>query len=125
MIRVTGLLLMLALGACATPNRSGDSPGANPRTGTETRSPEQPQRTAEVPYVYRAGTGTVESVTRVEHGAAAAAGGGTAGRIVDGVGYRLGVRMDDGTLQTVIQDSAAFRVGDRVRLTADGKIVRL
>jgi len=124
MAKFAALFLALALGACATPNRSGDSPGAGPRTGTETRSPERPQRAAEVPYAYRAGTGTVESVTRVEHGAAAA-GGGTAGRIVDGVGYRLGVRMDDGTLQTLIQDSATFRVGDRVRLTADGRIIRL
>jgi hypothetical protein len=119
------LALALALGACATPNRSGDSPGADPHRGTETRSPEQPRRTAEVPYAYRAGVGTVESITRVEHGGAAAAGGGTAGRIVDGVAYRLAVRMDDGTLQTVLQDSAGFRVGDRVRLTTDGKIERL
>jgi hypothetical protein len=125
MARLLVLFLALALGACASPNRSGDSPGANPRTGTEARSPDQPQRTAEVPYAYRTGTGTVESVTRVEHGGAAAAGGGTAGRIVDGVAYRLSIRMDDGTLQTVLQDSAGFRVGDRVRLTTDGKILRL
>ncbi|MGQ0544975.1 MAG: hypothetical protein ACT4P3_06515 [Betaproteobacteria bacterium] len=112
MAKLLALFLVLALGACA-----------DPRLGTETRSPEQ--RTAEVPYAYRAGTGTVESVTRVEHGGAAAAGGGTAGRMVGGVGYRLSVRMDDGTVQTVLQDSAAFRVGDRVRLTEDGRVIRL
>jgi outer membrane lipoprotein SlyB len=67
----------------------------------------------------------VQSVTRVERGGAAAAGGGTAGRVVDGVAYRLTVRMDDGTVQTVLQDSAEFRPGDRVRLTGDGKVIRL
>ena len=36
MIRLVSLSLVLALGACASRNRSGDSPGANPRTGTET-----------------------------------------------------------------------------------------
>ena len=78
----------------------------------------------DVPYAYRPGTGTVEYVTRVEMGGTAAAGG-TAGRIVDGIAYRLTVRMDDGTVQTVLQDSAGFSIGDRVRLTDDGKVVRL
>jgi hypothetical protein len=113
--------LALVLGACAYPNQSGDSPGASPRTVTESRAPERAER---VPYAYRAGIGTVESVTRVESAGTAAAGG-TAGRLVQGVGYRLAVRMDDGTVQTVLQDSAGFSVGDRVRLTEDGLVIRL
>ena len=35
-------------------------------------------------------------------------------------------RMDhDGSVQTVLQDSAGFSVGDRVRLTEDGRVIRL
>jgi hypothetical protein len=99
--------LLLALAACAF------SYASEARAGTQ-----------DVPYAYRPGTGTVEYVTRVEMGGTAAAGG-TAGRIVDGIAYRLTVRMDDGTVQTVLQDSAGFSIGDRVRLTDDGKVVRL
>lgn len=107
MTRLPGWVLLLAL-VCALPNAGADPQG----------------RTEDVPYAYRPGFGTVEYVTRVEMGGTAAAGG-TAGRIVDGIAYRLTVRMDDGTVQTVLQDSAGFSIGDRVRLTDDGKVVRL
>jgi hypothetical protein len=108
MTRILGWALLLALAAYALPNA-----GADPRGRTE-----------EVPYAYRPGFGTVEYVTRVEMGGTAAAGG-TAGRVIDGVAYRLTVRMDDGTLQTVLQDGPGFSVGDRVHLTEDGKVNRL
>lgn len=121
MSRFVSFLAALALGACAYPNQSGDSPGADPQTVTESRAPE---RAAHVPYAYRPGVGTVEYVTRVE-AAGTAAAGGTAGRLANGVGYRLVVRMDDGTVQTVLQDSAGFSAGDRVRLTEDGLVIRL
>ena len=42
---VSSFLVALALGACAFPNQSGDSPGAEPRSATETRAPEDPDRT--------------------------------------------------------------------------------
>ena len=45
MARLAGLILTLALGACAYPNQSGDSPGAEPRTATETRAPQDDART--------------------------------------------------------------------------------
>ena len=108
MTRLPGWVLLFALAAYALPNAGADPQG----------------RTEDVPYAYRPGFGTVEYVTRVEMGGTAAAGG-TAGRIVDGIAYRLTVRMDDGTVQTVLQDSAGFSIGDRVRLTDDGKVVRL
>lgn len=108
MTRLLGLVLLCALGTFAPPNAGAD------------RAP----RVEEIPYAYRPGTGTVEYVTRVETGGTAAAGG-TAGRIVDGVAYRLTVRMDDGSVQTVLQDSAGFSVGDRVRLSQDGMVIRL
>jgi outer membrane lipoprotein SlyB len=39
--------------------------------------------------------------------------------------YRLVVRMDDGTVQTIDQDNRAFRAGDRIRITTDGHVVVL
>jgi hypothetical protein len=45
MTRFVGSFLVLVLGACAYPNQSGDSPGADPRTGTETRAPDDTART--------------------------------------------------------------------------------
>jgi hypothetical protein len=122
-MRTTVLLIAMALGACAHPNQSGDSPGADPRAGTETRAGTE-GRSENVPYAYRPGAGTVEYVTRIQADGSAAAGG-TAGRMVDGVAYRLTLRMDDGTVQTVLQDSAGFSIGDRVRLTEDGRVIRL
>ncbi|HZM34479.1 MAG TPA: hypothetical protein VFC18_08275 [Burkholderiales bacterium] len=86
--------------------------------------PESRGRSEDVPYAYRSGYGTVEHVTRVEMGGTAAAGG-TAGRVVDGIAYRLTVRMDDRTVQTVLQDSPSFSIGDRVHLTEDGRVSRL
>jgi hypothetical protein len=36
--------------------------------------------------------------------------------------YRL--RMLDGTLQDVVQEGERFELGERVRLTGDGRLVR-
>jgi len=38
--------------------------------------------------------------------------------------YRITLRMDDGTIQTLIQDTRAFLVGDRIHLGADGRLSR-
>jgi hypothetical protein len=39
-------------------------------------------------------------------------------------GYQLTLRMDDGTTQRVTQDSAAFKAGERVRITSDGRVLK-
>ncbi|MGQ0751081.1 MAG: glycine zipper 2TM domain-containing protein [Betaproteobacteria bacterium] len=39
--------------------------------------------------------------------------------------YQLTLRMDDGTVQNVVQDNRAFQVGDRVQVTTDGRVVLL
>jgi outer membrane lipoprotein SlyB len=39
-------------------------------------------------------------------------------------GYQLTLRMDDGSIQRVTQDSAAFRAGERVQVMTDGRIVK-
>lgn len=104
---------------------------------------------------YRPGFGVVETVAIVDVGAAgvgAPVGGGVVGTILDsqaarGTGpvatvsgatagayverrafveaYQLTVRMDDGTVQTVVQDNRLFHVGDRVQITPDGRVIQL
>lgn len=70
---------------------------------------------------YKAGTGVVQSWSAVPSSAA-----GASGRVdPTGTGLlRLGIRMDDGTVQYVDTESREFPVGTRVELTADRIIKR-
>ena len=75
---------------------------------------------------YRPGYGMIEAIAIERYTAPSAAAGATiapVGHPIDRTGYRLTVRMDDGTLQSISQDNRDFRVGDRVQLTADGRVV--
>ncbi len=67
------------------------------------------------PGPLRAGLGRIESITPIP---VAAAGGGT----VNGATRRVGIRMDDGSVQYVDTTAAPLSVGDRVEITADGKM---
>ena len=70
---------------------------------------------------WRPGSGTVESVSLVRVATASAStGSSTAGRTA----YRLSVRMDDGTVQSIDQDSRSFMVGDRVEISSAGRVSR-
>jgi hypothetical protein len=69
----------------------------------------------------RVGHGTVESVSLV-YQAPSASAGGTAPAAPGP--YRLMLRMDDGSVQSLVQDYRGFLVGDRVQVTADGRIIR-
>lgn len=71
---------------------------------------------------YRAGYGIVESISLVTLPASAASGG-TLPPVVSGP-YRLTVRMDDGSIQTLMLDNRAFLVGDRVQIMSDGRLIR-
>jgi hypothetical protein len=74
---------------------------------------------------YRPGSGMVESIALVRTGpVTSAAAGGSVAAPLDAIGYQLGVRMDDGTVQTIVQDNRHFMVGDRVELTNDGHVIR-
>lgn len=77
----------------------------------------------QVPVVaaFRPGRGAVDAVVtmNVPMSASAGASAGATARV-----YRLTLRMDDGTFQTLDQDNVAFRPGDRVEVTRDGHIVR-
>ena len=72
---------------------------------------------------FQAGNGTVTAVSLVQVAPSASAGSST-GSVVTRSAYRLTLRMDDGTVQTLDQDSGAFRVGDRVEITRDARIIR-
>jgi hypothetical protein len=73
---------------------------------------------------FQAGNGTVTAVSLVQVTPASASTGSSVGSVVTRSAYRLTMRMDDGTVQTLDQDSGAFRVGDRVEITRDAHIVR-
>jgi outer membrane lipoprotein SlyB len=80
-------------------------------------------------YAFRPGTGTVENV----RDARVAIPGGTAPktplqemakpRWMDG--YQLSLRMDDGTIQAITQDSSEFHPGDRVQVTQEGRVLKV
>jgi outer membrane lipoprotein SlyB len=59
---------------------------------------------------FRPGVGVVEAVRPV--------------RVALADGYQLTLRMDDGSFQRVTQDSPAFKVGDRVQVTPDGRFFK-
>jgi len=71
---------------------------------------------------HRSGSGVIESISLVSLPASAAAGG-TTPPVVSGP-YRVTMRMDDGTTQTMVVDNRAFLVGDRVQVQADGRLIR-
>ena len=65
-----------------------------------------------VPTAMRAGFGRIESITPMQP--SAATGGSTM--------RRLGIRMEDGTVQYVDTAAQGLSTGDRIELTADGHI---
>jgi hypothetical protein len=73
---------------------------------------------------FQPGNGTVTAVNLVQVTPASASTGSSSGSVVTRSAYRLTMRMDDGTVQTLDQDSGAFRVGDRVEITRDAHIYR-
>jgi hypothetical protein len=123
MLSAPALVLSFALAACSTydPNYTASPP--NPDPAPQSTLPPTGAAAAAVPapISYRPGNGVVESVS-IERSAPSAGAGGTVGNV--GL-YRMTVRMDDGSLQTIVQDNPNFRPGDRVQLTADGRVIRL
>ena len=63
------------------------------------------------PTAIRAGHGRVETMTALQ---SAAAGGQTM--------RRIGIKMDDGTVQYVDSSAQGINMGERVELTSDGRI---
>jgi len=67
------------------------------------------------PSAIRAGFGRIESITALP--TSAAAGGGSVKPL-----RRLGLKMEDGTVQYVDTAAEGLSLGQRVELTADGQI---
>jgi hypothetical protein len=109
------------LGACATEDKATPAPvviapaPAPVVTAPPTVVVQQPS-TAVVPasVALRPGHGRIESIAAVPPSAAA---GGTAVS-------RVGLKMDDNTLQFVDTNAAGLQIGDRVEITPEGTIRR-
>jgi hypothetical protein len=63
----------------------------------------------------RAGTGRIESILDIPPSAAA-------GSSVPGANKRVGIRMDDGSVQYVDTAATGLAIGDRVAITSDGNM---
>ena len=69
----------------------------------------------------RTGFGIIQSISLVNTPDSAAAGG--TAPVARGP-YRITLRMDDGSTQSMVVDNRAFLVGDRVQVMPDGKLIR-
>ena len=98
------------------------APGATTSAPAPAVTSSVPPGTILVPAAatFRPGHGTVETVTLVR----SVPGASTGANLPERVAYRLGLRMDDGTVQAIDQDNRNFMVGDRVELTNDGRVIR-
>jgi hypothetical protein len=132
----TGLFLSLislvALGACAT-YEATPAPGAVvvPSGSTVTSSgqtvvspgstvavtPAAPQVIVPTAVALRPGSGRIESISAVPGALSSSAGASRSNKM-----QRIGVKMDDGTMQFVDTDAPDLAVGDRIALTSDGYI---
>ena len=103
----------VALCACSTYHAASPAASAGPVVQTPAGA-------------YALGTGVIESVALLPApllGERASAS--TGGSIPPHAGYRLSIRMPDGSLQVIDQPSRDFQVGDRVRVMGSGRVVRM
>ena len=122
--------LAAGLAGCTTyyepppPSQPVTTTGGSPvySAGTVAPAPATPVAPVAPIGSYRPGFGIIESISLVTLPASASAGG-TLPPVVSGP-YRMTLRMDDGSIQTVIQDTRAFLVGDRIQIMSDGRLIR-
>jgi len=73
---------------------------------------------------WKSGAGVIQTISLGTPPAeASASAGGTTSSTVSGP-YRMTLRMNDGTVQTLVVDNRAFLVGDRVQVTPEGSMIR-
>jgi hypothetical protein len=73
---------------------------------------------------WKSGAGVIQTISLGTPAAqASASAGGTSSSAASGP-YRMTLRMDDGSLQTLVVDNRAFLVGDRVQVTPEGRMIR-
>jgi hypothetical protein len=75
---------------------------------------------------WKPGAGVIQAISLgAPSDPGSASAGGTAPSAVTGMGpYRMTLRMDDGTVQTLVVDNRAFLVGDRVEVSPEGRMIR-
>ena len=117
-------LALAALAGCATEDRVTPAPApviVNPPANTVVVPPQSSATVpgtvvvAPAPAPLQAGYGRIETIVPVP----AAAAGSTA----PSNNKRIGVRMDNGVFQYFDTNAADLSVGDRVQITADGKMI--
>lgn len=122
MTRVAFTLSVAAvLAGCATEHRVAPAPAPvvvqpAPTAGAVVVPPAAPGAVVVAPAApqpLRAGTGRIESILDIPPAAAA-------GSSVPNANKRVGIRMDDGTLQYVDTAASGLAIGDRVSITSDG-----
>ena len=122
------MLAVLAAAACTTyydpppPVAVRTTTGAPVASASASSSVPAPVASSE----WKTGAGVIQTISLGAPPAdASASAGGTAPSAVAGTGpYRMTLRMDDGTVQTLVVDNRAFLVGDRVQITPEGSMVR-
>ena len=143
---IIGVMMLLAVAACGTTETfPGSGRDATPQVSYQPGyGVVQSVAVVEAPAHQGIGAGAVAGGvvgailgSQVGHGTgraaatvAGAGGGAYVGhqierrtRSVDA--YQLTLRMEDGTVQNIVQDNRAFQVGDRVQVTSDGRVVLL
>lgn len=106
--------LVLSLAAAALAGCAGNEPSVSSTSGLDKR----PNIVAQQ-MPYKAGTGIVQTWAAAPSPAA-----GASGRVDPSGGgmLRLGIKMDDGTVQYVDSSAAGINMGERIELTSDGRI---
>ncbi|HZD21484.1 MAG TPA: hypothetical protein VE325_12500 [Burkholderiales bacterium] len=122
-LTVLSLAALAALAGCATEHRVAPAPAPVVVQPAPTVAPTAvvvPQAGTGAVVVtpvatgpLRAGTGRIDSMLDLAPSAAA-------GSTVPGANKRVGIRMDDGTLQYLDTAANDLAVGDRVSITSDG-----
>lgn len=121
------VLVLTGLAACSTPYEEprpvAPTIVAPPVVTAPPAAPATPVALATLkPGTYKPGSGILESIGLVTLPASSASAGATAAPAPGP--FRLTLRMDDGTIQTLVQDTRALLVGDRLQITADGRLLR-
>jgi hypothetical protein len=119
-----GKLLFLSFAALALLTACGSDPVTPapapvvvvPPAAPVVTSPQVTTAPVVVPTAVRPGLGRIESITALP----SASAGGTASSSTQ----RLGIKMEDGTVQYVDSSAVGVAIGDRIELTREGTMRR-
>ncbi|HEY1290388.1 MAG TPA: hypothetical protein VGF58_18810 [Burkholderiales bacterium] len=117
--------LTLSLCALAAIGIAGCTTYYEPPPPVAVKNPSGPAPTAS--SAWKSGAGVIQTISlgAPSGSSDSASAGGTAPSAVAGMGpYRMTLRMEDGTVQTLNVDNRAFLVGDRVQVSPEGRMIR-